>query len=153
MGNTFSITILSLGLFIVIHAHLSFKRRAKSCPLPPSPAPHRPFIGLSQEMMDDSLGKPWQKFDRWRASLPQAQECGMLHIPTIRQCNIVVSRASIAQELLEKRGANYSGRLPAPFIADMVNHDMILANSNNPKKSALSLSLFVFANGLNLMSV
>lgn len=135
--------LLALAAYI-LHARSAYQRRSKACPLPPTP-PHKPFIGLSAQMMDLSTAKPWQKFDAWRAlttneSNQTNDHCGLLHVPTVRQTNIVVSKASVAYELLERRGANYAGRLPAPFFAEMVNKDMILANSDDPKRCAALLS-------------
>lgn len=125
--------VLALAAYL-LHARSLYQRRSKTCPLPPTP-PHKPFIGLSAEMMDLSSAKPWQKFDAWRTTTTNSQDdCGLLHVPTVRQTNIIVSKASVAYELLERRGANYAGRLPAPFVAEMVNKDIILANSNDPKR-------------------
>lgn len=147
MASLITSPFVALALFLLaytLHYRLTLQRRSKSCPLPPSPnVPYRPFVGLSQEMMDDSLGKPWAKFRKWRQDLPDAaQQTGLLHIPTIRQTNIVIAKASLASELLEKRGANYAGRLPSPFTTDMVNHDMILANSSDPKRFGSEFACF-----------
>ncbi|KAG2105137.1 cytochrome P450 [Suillus discolor] len=99
-----STATLALGISCVIALGVAsglIRRRVYPLPLPPGPRPI-PFLGNVLQM---DTKRPWLTYTAWGKTYGNIIHCCLLAIDLI-----IINSQTIAQELLEKRSANYSTR-------------------------------------------
>ncbi|KAG1837815.1 cytochrome P450 [Suillus tomentosus] len=99
-----SSAILALGISCIIALVVPLgliRRCVYPLPLPPGPRP-LPFLG---NMLQLDTKRPWLTYTEWGKAYGKIVRCRVLGIDLI-----IINSETIAQDLLEKRSANYSDR-------------------------------------------
>ncbi|KAG2105140.1 cytochrome P450 [Suillus discolor] len=99
-----STATLALGISCVIALGVAsglIRRRVYPLPLPPGPRPI-PFLG---NVLQLDTKRPWLTYTAWGKIYGNIIRCRVLGIDLI-----IINSETIAQDLLDKRSANYSSR-------------------------------------------
>jgi hypothetical protein len=110
--------LAALAVALVVYALVPLRRKGK---LPPGPSYSVPWVGHFFQLADRNSVIS-SKFDRW------AKDFGPIYsLKLFGDTIIVVSSYKVVKDLLEQRGAIYSGRKPLPMVDDFISSNANLA--------------------------
>ncbi|EIW84451.1 cytochrome P450 [Coniophora puteana RWD-64-598 SS2] len=113
-------SVVSLSAAVVatlVIVTLRARRKSREAGFPQGPAP-LPVIGNALEI---DASRPWLTFTKWQATYGDLVYCNVFG-----QDVVVVNSEKVAEDLMDKRSRNYSGRMDMSSILDPFSGAIIL---------------------------